>query len=123
VTPYTYSSDAVIAIGDRVFLNGTRFGCREKITIGSRSILAECRILDNDFHSVHPDHRNDPAYIRSIPITIGENVWVTAQCVVLKGATIGRDSTITVNSVVRDSIPERSVAGGNPAVVWKTLTV
>ncbi len=121
VTPYTYSPNAIIRIGDEVFLNGTRFGCKEGIEIGARSILSECRILDYDFHSVDPDHRNDPEYIKGSPITIGENVWITVQCVVQKGVTIGRNSTITANSVVRGDIPAGTVAGGNPAVVWKTV--
>src|SRR5690349_14956150 len=54
VTPYTYSPEAEIRIGDEVFLNGTRFGCKDRIEIGSRCILAECRILDYDFHSTDP---------------------------------------------------------------------
>lgn len=121
VTPYTYSPDAVIRIGDEVFLNGTRFGCKERIEIGASSILAECRILDYDFHSVDPRHRNDPEHIKGSPITIGENVWITVQCIVQKGVTIGRNSTVTANSVVRGDIPPETVAGGNPAVVLKTL--
>lgn len=122
VTPYTYAPDAVIRIGDEVFLNGTRLGCKERIDIGARCILAECRILDYDFHSVNPQHRNDPEFIKGSPITIGENVWITAQCFVQKGVKIGRNCTITPNSVVRSEIPAETVAGGNPAVVWKTLT-
>lgn len=121
VTPYTYAPDAVIRIGDEAFLNGTRFGCRKRITIGARCILAECRILDYDFHSVDPRHRNDPEYIKGSPVTIGENVWITVQCIVQKGVTIGRNCTITPNSVVRSDIPAETIAGGNPAVVWKEL--
>lgn len=121
VTPYTYSRDSVIHISDHVFLNGARFGCRQRIEIGAHSIIAECRISDYDFHSVDPEHRNDPAYIKCQPVTIGENVWITRDCHIQKGVTIGRDSTIVPLSLVRTSIPERCVAGGNPAVVLKTL--
>lgn len=121
VTPYTYDPDAVIRIGDEAFLNGTRFGCKKRIDIGSRCILAECRILDYDFHSVDPRHRNDPEFIKGSPVTIGENVWITVQCIVQKGVTIGRNCTITANSVVRSDIPADTIAGGNPAVVWKAL--
>ncbi len=121
VTPYTHAPDAVIQIGDYVYLNGTRFGCKHRIEVGARSILAECRILDNDFHSVDPDHRNDPEYIKGSPVSIGENVWITAQCIIQKGVRIGRDSTITAGSVVKSEIPARTVAGGNPAVVIRTI--
>lgn len=121
VTPYTYSPEAVIAIGDGTYLNGTRFGCKERIDIGARCILAECRITDYDFHSADPEHRNDPDYARSRPVRIGENVWITVQCIVQKGATIGEGSTIAVNSVVRGDIPPRVIAAGNPAVVVKVF--
>ncbi len=121
VTPYTHSRDAVIRIGDDVFLNGTRISCIESVEVGARCILADCRINDHDFHSVDPDHRNDPAFIRHKPVMIEENVWVTMSCIIQKGVRIGRDSTITAGSVVRSDIPARSVAGGNPAVVLKTL--
>lgn len=121
VTPYTHDTDAVIEIGERVFLNGTRFGCKERIQVGSHCILAECRISDYDFHSTHPQHRNDPAYIRSGPITIGDNVWVAVDSIVQKGVTIGRNSTIAALSLVRSDIPENSIAGGNPATVLKRV--
>ena len=121
VTPFTHDADAVIDIGDKVFLNGTRFGCRQRVSIGSRCILAECRITDYDFHSVDPEHRNDPAYIKYKPVTIEENVWVGTDCSILKGVTIGQNSTIAAMSLVRSDVPPNSVAGGNPAVVIKQL--
>jgi maltose O-acetyltransferase len=121
VTTFTYSREAVIQIGDRVFLNGTRVGCRQRVEIGGRSILADCSISDYDFHSVDPEHRNDPGFIKCRPVTIGENVWVTQDCTIQKGVTIGRDSTIAARSVVRTSIPERCIAGGNPAAVLKII--
>jgi acetyltransferase-like isoleucine patch superfamily enzyme len=121
VTPYTHSPEAVILIGDGTFLNGTRFGCKQRIEVGPHCILAECRVMDYDFHSVDPEHRNDPEFIKAQPVTIGENVWITVQCIVQKGVTIGRGSTITANSVVRSDIPNATIAGGNPAVILKTL--
>jgi len=121
VTPFTYDANSAIEIGDNVFLNGTRLGCKEKISIGSRCILAECRISDYDFHSIDPDHRNDPDYVRYKPVTIEENVWIGTDCTVLKGVTIGRNSTIAAMSLVRSNVPCFTVAGGNPAIVIKEL--
>jgi acetyltransferase-like isoleucine patch superfamily enzyme len=121
VTPYTYSRDALIEIGDEVFLNGTRFGCKQRITVGARCILADCRISDYDHHSTNPEHRNDPKYIKSAAVTIGENVWIAASAYIQKGVTIGEKSTIAAMSLVRGNIPPLSIAGGNPATVWKTL--
>lgn len=122
VTPWTYSKDATILIGNNVFLNGTRFGCKSRIEIGDDCILADCRILDTDFHSVLPERRNDPAAIKSEPIKIGKNVWIALDSVVLRGVEIGTNSTITAKSVVIDNVPEYCVYGGNPAVLIKELS-
>jgi acetyltransferase-like isoleucine patch superfamily enzyme len=121
VTPFTYDRDAVIEIGSKTFLNGTRFGCKQRVSIGARCILAECRIGDYDFHSVDPEHRNDAAYIKCKPVVIEDNVWIATDCTVLKGVTIGKDSTIMAMSLVRSDVPASCVAGGNPAVVVKEL--
>ncbi len=123
VTPFTYDAGAAIEIGDKVFLNGTRLGCRQKISIGNRCILAECRISDYDFHSVDPEHRNDPAYIKYRPVTIEENVWIGTDCSIQKGVMIGRNSTIAAMSLVRTNVPPNSIVGGNPAVVLKTIAL
>lgn len=121
VTAYTHAPEAVIRIADNVFLNGTRFGCKERITVGAKSIIAECRISDCDFHSTNPDHRNDAEYIKSAPVNIEENVWIAADCFILRGVKIGRDSTVAAMSLVRSNVPSGSIVGGNPATIWKRL--
>jgi acetyltransferase-like isoleucine patch superfamily enzyme len=121
VTPWTSNPDAKIVIGNNVFMNSTRFGCSKRIEIGDNCILADCRILDTDFHSVCPKNRNDPNHIESIPIKIGNNVWITMGCVILKGVTIGDNSTITALSVICDAVDEYSLYGGNPAKLIKKL--
>lgn len=118
VTPWTQSKNAIIQIGDRVYLNGTRFSCANKIEIKDDCIIAECRIRDNDSHGVHPQHRH---ITMSAPITINENVWVTPDCTILKGVEIGEGSTITANSVVTGKVPQNCLFGGNPAVLIKKI--
>jgi acetyltransferase-like isoleucine patch superfamily enzyme len=121
VTPWTYHKEAEIWIGNNVFLNGTRFGCRQKIEIGDNCILADCRILDTDFHSANPHRRNDPDAIKSSPILIGKNVWISLDSVILRGVTIGDNSTISAKSVVYNNVPEYCIYGGNPAVLIKKV--
>jgi acetyltransferase-like isoleucine patch superfamily enzyme len=121
VTPWTYNKDAVISIGNDVFLNGTRFGCQKKIEIGDNCLIADCRILDTDFHSTNPNRRNDPDAIKSDPIFIGKNVWISLDSVVLRGASIGDNSTISAKSVVTGIVPGNCIFGGNPAVLIKKL--
>lgn len=53
-------------------------------------------------------------------ITIGHDVWIGAQCVILSGATIGNGAIIGANSVVSgDDIPPYAIAVGTPAKVIK----
>lgn len=56
------------------------------------------------------------------PITIGANVWVGANAVILDGVTIGERSVIGAGSVVTKDIPADSVAVGAPCRVIKTIT-
>jgi acetyltransferase-like isoleucine patch superfamily enzyme len=122
VTPWTYSKDAKIEIGDNVFLNGTRFGCKTGIEIGNNCIVADCRILDVDHHSIIPSKRNDAEAIKTSPIRIGNNVWIALDSLILKGVSIGYNSTIAPKSVVINDVPCNCIYGGNPAKLIRHLT-
>jgi acetyltransferase-like isoleucine patch superfamily enzyme len=52
-------------------------------------------------------------------ITIGDDVWLGANVVVLDGVTIGKGSVIGAGAVVTKDIPPYSVAAGVPAKVFK----
>ena len=54
-------------------------------------------------------------------VTIGDNVFIGAESVVLPGVTIGSNVIIGANSTVTHDIPANSVAVGSPARVICTL--
>ena len=61
---------------------------------------------------VAANHRLEPGVARLTPwnetrcgVTIGANVWVSAQCVVLPGPRIGDNTVIAGGSVVRGEVP------------------
>src|SRR5262249_49705780 len=112
---FTHSFEAVVTIGDRSFVNGTRFGCVREIRIGSGAILADARIMDTDFHSIQRDRRQKSAPIRVAPVEIGENVWIAAGAAVLRGVTIGDDSVVAFGAVVTKDVAPGTIVGGNPA--------
>lgn len=56
------------------------------------------------------------------PITIGNNVWLGGNVVVLPGVSIGNNTVIGAGSVVTKDIPENVVAVGNPCRVVKSIT-
>lgn len=52
-------------------------------------------------------------------ISIGHDVWIGAQSVILSGANIGNGAIIGANSVVSGNIPPFAIAVGTPAKVIK----
>mgnify|MGYP003108921039 CR=1 FL=1 len=53
------------------------------------------------------------------PVTIEENVWLPARCIVLANVNIGKNTVIGIGSIVNRSIPEGSLAAGSPCKVIK----
>ncbi|RUL97998.1 acyltransferase [Rhizobium chutanense] len=64
-----------------------------------------------------PIHRQG---VVSIGITIGDDVWIGANCVILDGATIGNGAVIAAGAVVTGDIPAMAIAGGVPARVLRS---
>jgi len=55
------------------------------------------------------------------PITIGNNVWIGGNVVVLPGVTIGDNCVIGAGSVVNRNIPANTLAAGNPCKVIREI--
>jgi carbonic anhydrase/acetyltransferase-like protein (isoleucine patch superfamily) len=121
VTFCTYSERAVIKIGDGVELRGTRFGCRESIEIGPGSRIGESSILDNDFHGISVEGRNDPEFVKAGSVRIGVDVQVASHCFILRGVQIGDRAVVGPMSIVSSSLPPDVSAMGYPARPRKDL--
>jgi acetyltransferase-like isoleucine patch superfamily enzyme len=120
-TAWTHAPDAVIKIGDRALLTGTRIGCVQRIEIGDGAGLSDARIMDGDFHSIEvTDGHRGVTGGRKKPIIMGRNVWLGAGSMILKGVNIGDHAVVGAGAVVASNVPEYSVVFGNPArVVWR----
>ena len=57
------------------------------------------------------------------PITIGDNVFIGMNSIILPGITIGNNVIIGAGSVVRKDIPDNVVVMGNPAKVIFKMSV
>ena len=55
------------------------------------------------------------------PITVGNNVWIGGNVIVLTSVTIGDNVVIGAGSVVNKDIPSNTVAVGNPCRVIKEI--
>lgn len=118
----TYNPGVTIKIGSNVRLNGAGLQAKEGITIGDNCIIGSALLVDTDFHSVEIDRATNPfAKVQSKPITVGNNVWLAGQTVVLKGTTIGDNSVVGFRAVVTQNVPENVVVAGNPARIVRHL--
>jgi len=115
-TPFTHDQAAIIQIGSRTFLNGTRFGCSRSIQVGEECILADARIMDTDFHPVGRRRTGSDVKVGVAPVSIGRNAWIAAGAAILKGVHIGENSVVAFGAVVVKDVPADRIVGGNPAV-------
>jgi acetyltransferase-like isoleucine patch superfamily enzyme len=100
---------------------GTVINVAEGLRIGKRCLIAwNCDIMDTDFHTIIFSE-SEPARPISAPVYIGDDVWIGARCIILKGVNIGENSVIGAGSVVISDIPPHSLAAGNPARVIRTI--
>jgi acetyltransferase-like isoleucine patch superfamily enzyme len=121
---------ATITIGNHVGMSSPCIWIQNKLTIGNHvKIGGNCLILDTDTHQIDFLARrgekttkdNVTTTIQSAPITIEDDVWIGANCIILKGVTIGARSVIGAGSVVTKSIPSDCIAAGNPCRVIREL--
>ncbi len=125
--PAVDGEDPVIQIGDDTFIgNGCTLSAARGITIGSKTLIsAMVRIHDNDGHPLDPAKRltNERLTAADIAaVTIGSNVWIGAEALILKGVTIGDGAVVGARAVVTHDVPERTVVAGNPAREIKHLS-
>ena len=112
---------ALLEIGESTFINfGTTIAATERVRIGRDCHIGPyCMLMDNAYHTIEPERRNDVP--PSHPICIGDNVWIGARVIVLPGSTIGDHSVVGAGSVVSGDIPPRSLAAGVPCRVIRTI--
>ena len=72
-------------------------------------------------HPIDAETRNK-GFEYAKPITVGNNVWIGGNVVILGGTTIGNNVVVAAGAVVTKDIPDNCVAGGIPAKIIKKIT-
>ena len=74
----------------------------------------DCFTLDGHF-GVAKEHRMD--FKQTLPVTVGNDVWIGANVIIMDGITIGDGAVIGSGAIVTKDIPPYAVAVGVPAKV------
>jgi acetyltransferase-like isoleucine patch superfamily enzyme len=114
------SKNANLYIGGKQDESASGITCNTMImvehsmTIGKDCIIAwDCYLTDSDWHNIY---YQDKVIVRSIPVSIGDHVWIGHGCSILKGAVIGDGSIIASKSnVLKGSTEDRALLAGSPA--------
>ncbi len=90
------------------------------VTIGNDVMLAQNIVLSGLNHSYEDISKPISLQKQSTSmITIGDEVWIGANVVIVAGVTVGKHSVIAAGSVVTKDVPPFSVVAGNPAKILK----
>ncbi len=120
--PFYCDYGSHIEVGKNFFAN---YNCTiidvAKVKIGDNCQMAPNVAIYTAGHPLHPVARNS-MYEYGISVTIGDNVWIGGNTVIMPGVHIGSNTVIGAGSVVTKDIPDWSVVVGNPCRVIKKIT-
>ncbi|SMY15636.1 sugar O-acetyltransferase [Photobacterium aquimaris] len=111
---HTHLGDNVYANFNLTLVDDTHIYIGNNVMIGPNVTIATAG------HPIEPILREQITQF-NIPVTIGNNVWIGAQCVILPGVSIGNNSVIGAGSIVTKDIPSNVVAMGNPCRVSREI--
>ena len=121
-TPFWVDYGYNTTIGDYFFAN---HNCQildgGKVTFGDHVFIAPNCTFTTAEHAIDAEQRNRGLEV-ALPITVGNNVWFGAGCIVLGGVTIGDNTVIGAGSVVTKDIPSNVIAVGVPCRVLRPIT-
>lgn len=122
VTPFYCDYGCFIEVGKNFFAN---YNCtildNGGVKIGDNVLFAPNVSLYTVGHPLDPELRNQE-WEQAHPITIGNNVCLGGNVVILPGVKIGDNVVVGAGSVVNKNIPPNSIVVGNPAKVLRQIT-
>jgi putative colanic acid biosynthesis acetyltransferase WcaF len=105
-----------IELGDECGIaNGVTLYSQGKIRIGKRTVISQGAHLVAGTHDY-----NKPGFpLITLPISIGDHVWIAAEAFIHPGIKIGEGSVIGARSVVSKNMPAWMVCAGHPCIPLK----
>ena len=98
-----------LSIGDHCFFNiNSSITCVENITIGNNCKFGNNLVIVDPDHNYKRKDESEPELVGS-PITIGDNTWIGADVVILRGTKIGNNCVIGAGSIIKGEISDDSV--------------
>ena len=109
--------DVIIGSRSRIGLGNTVIG---PITIGNNVSIAQNVVfsgLNHAYEDINLAPMDQPC--PTSKITIGDDSWIGANCVITAGVNIGKHVIVAAGSIVTKDVESFSVVAGNPAKLLK----
>lgn len=96
-----------IKLGEYCFINRNAIiVSMDRVSIGEHTTIGPNLVIyDHD----HDYKGGDRTQYCTAPINIGKNVWIGANCIILKGVSIGDNSIVAAGTVVTKDIPSDTI--------------
>lgn len=106
---FNIQGNGCLSFGDSVFLNrGCQFHCRSSISIGDGCEFGPNVLVYDHDHSYRGGVLKEGGFLLG-SVVIGENCWIGAGSIILRGTTIGKGSVIAAGSVLKGTYPPYSL--------------
>lgn len=121
LSPFYCDFGTQISIGDHFYANFNLTILDEApVTIGDHVYIGPDTGIYTVSHALRAEQRNE-GIMRSLPVVIGNNVWIGGHVTILQGVTIGDGAVIAAGSVVTHDIPAGMIAAGSPCRVLRPV--
>ncbi|WP_256988776.1 DapH/DapD/GlmU-related protein [Bacillus sp. EB106-08-02-XG196] len=99
--------EGVLNIGNNVFINDNcNINCVNRITIGNNTKIAPNVCINDHDHNYK---KNTSDHLIRGEVTIGENVWIGSNVVILRNTHIGDNVVVAAGSVVKGIVPPNTI--------------
>ena len=93
-------------------VDGGRIIIRKKVEIGNGTLFGPgVYIYDHDH--VFSTEGVDPSTFKTSPISIGNNCWIGARAILLRGCQIGDNAVVGAGAIVKQIVPQCSLLVSN----------
>lgn len=111
-----------VYIGNHTWIGHNSFiMAGEEIIIGNWCQIANNTIITTTNHQINGGYYYGNVDVKKI--SIGNNVWIGSNVIILPGVTIGDNSIVAAGAVVNKDIPRNKLYGGVPAKELKDLNL
>lgn len=132
---FVFAHGGDISIGEWCFIGeGSRIWSSCSISIGNRVLISHnVNVFDSLTHPINAKRRHNQfvsiktsghpreIHLGEKPVSIGNDAWIGANAIILRGVTIGASAVVGAGAVVTEDVAPFTVVAGNPARLIREL--